>query len=610
MAGTELGKAYVQIIPSADGIRDAIKRELQGEAAPAGEKAGSTIGSKIKGAIIAAGIGTALKAAVMEGAQLEQSIGGIETLFKDSANTIKAYAVDAWKTAGLSANNYMQTATSFSASLLQSLSGDTKKAAKYTQMAITDMSDNANKMGTDMASIQWAYQGFAKQNYTMLDNLKLGYGGTQEEMKRLLADAQELTGVEYDMSNLADVYEAIHVIQTELGITGTTAKEAEETLEGSFNSMKAAAQNLMGELVLGGQLQSINSAMKNLIRSASTFLFNNLMPALGNIIASLPAAIGTFLTTAIPQIAIQGGKLITGLTQGISEKIPEFAETFPAMIDGWLSKLSESLPKVITKGGELVLNLGQAILNAIPDLLAVLGQIWTKMGTWFNENSGAIGEKIGELIGKAALYIVENIPQITLAVGKIIVAVTEVMAKLPSTLFNMAKEAMVGFLKGIVPESVRQKFEKVKYAATHPIEAARDAIKRAIEKIKSFFNISLRFKSIKMPHISVSWKTTGALAKAAKFIGLDGIPSFSVSWYKTGGIFSDPSIIGVGEAGTEAVVPLDKLWQKLDQMADAIMQADNKRVINQEINIYQPVSSPIETGRAIKRQIEYGLAGA
>ena len=254
MAGTELGKAYVQIMPSAQGISGSISNVLNGESASAGEKAGSTIGSKIKGAIAAAGIGIALKNAVVEGAALEQSIGGIETLFKESAGTIEKYAVNAWKTAGISANNYMELATSFSASLLQSLSGDTQQAAKYTQMAITDMSDNANKMGTDMQSIQWAYQGFAKQNYTMLDNLKLGYGGTKAEMERLLADAQKITGVKYDINNLSDVYEAIHVIQGELGITGTTAKEAEHTLSGSFNSMKAAAQNFMGELVLGGQL--------------------------------------------------------------------------------------------------------------------------------------------------------------------------------------------------------------------------------------------------------------------------------------------------------------------------------------------------------------------
>ena len=610
MAGTELGKAYVQIMPSAQGISGSISNVLNGESASAGEKAGSTIGSKIKGAIAAAGIGIALKNAVVEGAALEQSIGGIETLFKESAGTIEKYAVNAWKTAGISANNYMELATSFSASLLQSLSGDTQQAAKYTQMAITDMSDNANKMGTDMQSIQWAYQGFAKQNYTMLDNLKLGYGGTKAEMERLLADAQKITGVKYDINNLSDVYEAIHVIQGELDITGTTAKEAEHTLSGSFNSMKAAAQNFMGELVLGGQLQSVKDAMKTLVETACTFLFDNLMPAIGNIIKSLPGAIGTFLETAIPQIAEQGKILIEGLVEGINTYVPQLAETFPQMIDEWLGKLSDSLPKIIEKGGELILQLVKGIVENLPAVLESMGQVISSIGTWLDENSGAIGEKLGELVGKLSKYIIEHLPEIQLAMSKLSLVIIQVLMKLPGIMVKYAAGMIAGFVKGIVPESVRQKMEKVKYAITHPIETARDAIRAAINKIKSYFNITLKFKGIKLPHISVSWKRSGALAKIAEKMGLPGIPDFGVSWYKTGGIFNDPSVIGVGEAGSEAVVPLDKLWEKFDQMAEAIIQASGGNVINQEININQPTSSPIETARAIKRQMKFGLAGA
>lgn len=610
MAGTELGKAYVQIMPSAQGISGSISNVLNGESASAGEKAGSTIGSKIKGAIAAAGIGIALKNAVVEGAALEQSIGGIETLFKESAGTIEKYAVNAWKTAGISANNYMELATSFSASLLQSLSGDTQQAAKYTQMAITDMSDNANKMGTDMQSIQWAYQGFAKQNYTMLDNLKLGYGGTKAEMERLLADAQKITGVKYDINNLSDVYEAIHVIQGELDITGTTAKEAEHTLSGSFDSMKAAAQNFMGELVLGGQLQSVKDATKTLVEAACTFLFDNLMPAIGNIIKSLPGAIGTFLETAIPQIAEQGKILIEGLVEGISTYVPQLAETFPQMVDEWLGKLSDSLPKIIEKGGEMILQLVKGIVENLPAVLESMGQVISSIGTWLDENSGAIGEKLGELVGKLSKYIIEHLPEIQLAMSKLSLVIIQVLMKLPGIMVKYAAGMIAGFVKGIVPESVRQKMEKVKYAITHPIETARDAIRAAINKIKSYFNITLKFKGIKLPHISVSWKRSGALAKIAEKMGLPGIPDFGVSWYKTGGIFNDPSVIGVGEAGSEAVVPLDKLWEKFDQMAEAIIQASGGNVINQEININQPTSSPIETARAIKRQMKFGLAGA
>lgn len=213
------------------------------------------------------------------------------------------------------------------------------------------------------------------------------------------------------------------------------------------------------------------------------------------------------------------------------------------------------------------------------------------------------------MVGKMAVYIVQHIPDIIAGMGNLVQGIWNVLKQLPGILFNVAKEAITSFLSAIVPDSVKRKFNQVKDAVTKPIEAARDAIKKAIDKIKSFFNITLKFKGIKMPHISVSWKKTGALAKAAQFIGLDGIPSFSVSWYKTGGIFSDPSVIGIGEAGPEAVVPLDKLWEKFDQMAEAIIAASGNRVINQEININQPVSTPIETARAIKKQMEFGLAG-
>lgn len=250
MEKTELAKAYVQIIPSAKGIGGMLQNEVGGETDAAGKSLGGRIGGAIKVAVIAAGIGKAISASISEGAELEQSIGGIETLFKDSAEKVKQNAANAYKTAGMSANEYMQLTTSFSASLLQSLGNDTAKAADVADMAMTDMSDNMNKMGSNMEDIKNAYQGFAKQNYTMLDNLKLGYGGTKTEMERLLADAEKITGVKYDINNLSDVYSAIHVIQGELGITGTTAKEAATTLSGSLASMKAAFKNLLGNIAI------------------------------------------------------------------------------------------------------------------------------------------------------------------------------------------------------------------------------------------------------------------------------------------------------------------------------------------------------------------------
>ncbi|MDS5399499.1 PblA [Streptococcus pneumoniae] len=289
---TELGKAYVQIIPSAKGISGMIQKEMGGEIASAGVSAGESLGSKMMGAvsgvIAAAGIGKAIRASINEGAALQQSLGGVETLFKDSADKVKGFANEAYKTTGLSANAYMENVTGFSASLLQSLGGDTDKAAETANMAMIDMSDNANKMGTSMESIQLAYQGFAKQNYTMLDNLKLGYGGTKQEMQRLLADAEKLTGVKYDINNLSDVYSAIHTIQENLDITGTTAREAATTFTGSFESMKSAAQNVLGKLSLG---EDIQPALQALMETTSTFLFGNLIPMIGNILKQIPILI-------------------------------------------------------------------------------------------------------------------------------------------------------------------------------------------------------------------------------------------------------------------------------------------------------------------------------
>lgn len=341
---TELGKAYVQIIPSAKGISGMIQKEMGGEVASAGVTAGESLGSKMMGAvsgvIAAAGIGQAIGASINEGAALQQSLGGIETLFKDSADKVKGFANEAYKTTGLSANAYMENVTGFSASLLQSLGGDTDKAAETANMAMIDMSDNANKMGTSMESIQLAYQGFAKQNYTMLDNLKLGYGGTKQEMQRLLADAEKLTGVKYDMNNLSDVYSAIHAIQENLDITGTTAREAATTFTGSFESMKAAAQNVLGKLSLG---EDIQPALQALMETTSTFLFGNLIPMIGNILKQIPTLILGGIKGVFSGIFGEGlGSIMGGIVTALGSAFLAF-KAFSAV-----SGLLSGIPAVLT----------------------------------------------------------------------------------------------------------------------------------------------------------------------------------------------------------------------------------------------------------------------
>ena len=386
---TNLGKAYVQIMPSAKGISGMISRELDGEVKSAGQSAGNSLISTIKNAILAAGIGKLFATSLFEGGKLQQSLGGVETLFKNNAETVKQYANEAYKTTGLSANAYMENVTGFSASLLQSLGGDTAKAAKVANMAMIDMADNSNKMGTSMEAIQNAYQGFAKQNYTMLDNLKLGYGGTKKEMERLLADAQKLTGVKYDINNLADVYEAIHVIQKELDITGTTAKEASTTLQGSFASMKASFLNLLGKLSLG---QEIRPSLDALAKTTTTFLVGNFLPMVGNILKGLPTLIiGAFSGLAEQLKGILGEKVVAKI-QTYLKQVSGAVETFIGVITGSLSK---------EKGIDLMKTLGikestaKTIVNIANNIRTAFLNIWQAI-----KNVGAIvGEFIGDLLG-------------------------------------------------------------------------------------------------------------------------------------------------------------------------------------------------------------------
>ena len=296
----DLGKAYVQIIPSAEGISGSITKVISGEATSAGEAGGELLGAGLLKKFAAAGTAVAVGKLLLNGikesvsgyADYEQLTGGVETLFKDSADMVKEYAENAYKTAGLSANEYMDTVTSFSASLLQSLGGDTRKAAEKADQAITDMADNANKMGTSMESVQNAYQGFAKQNYTMLDNLKLGYGGTKEEMERLLEDAEKLSGIHYDISSYADIVDAIHVVQKEMGIAGTTSKEAATTIEGSMNTAKASWNNLLVGISSGGSnLRKQTNEFANSVITAT----DNIVPAVSNTVSGFAMAIGGLL---------------------------------------------------------------------------------------------------------------------------------------------------------------------------------------------------------------------------------------------------------------------------------------------------------------------------
>ncbi|MEQ3473255.1 phage tail protein [Enterococcus cecorum] len=337
---TELGQAYVQIMPSAKGISGMIQKQIEPESKSAGASAGISLGKSmitaVTAAIAAAGIGKMFAKSISEGAALEQSLGGIETLFKSSADTVKNYANQAYRTAGVSANKYMENVTSFSASLISSLGGDTAKAAELANTAMVDMSDNANKMGTDMESITQTYQSLARGNYAMLDNLKLGYGGTKSELERLMADAEKLTGEHYTVGDFADTVKAIHAVQESMGITGTTAKEAAETFSGSLASMKAAFSDVLGKLSLG---QDIVPSLNALADTTATFLFGNFIPMVGNILKGLPTAITTFISAAIPQMTAGLKSMFSDIGvdidfSGLTSKFSKIIEVVQPVIDG------------------------------------------------------------------------------------------------------------------------------------------------------------------------------------------------------------------------------------------------------------------------------------
>lgn len=338
-----IGNAYVNIIPKAQGIEGQLDSMFGGAAANAGSSAGGSLGSGLLGGMkkifAGAAVGKVLKDAFEAGGNLEQSFGGLETIYGDAADQAKAFAKQA-AAAGISANDYAEQAVSMGAALKQAFGGDTAQAADAANMAIMDMADNAAKMGTDIGSLQSAYQGFAKQNYTMLDNLKLGYGGTKSEMERLLADAQAISGVEYNIDNLGDVYEAIHVVQTELGLTGVAAQEAQTTLSGSFNSVKASFENVLAALMTG---EGMDEAVGNLVTSFSAFgenvigMLENLAPQMPDLIIGLVEAIiamaPDFLSAAI--------KLITELGVGLIQAMPDIIAMIPDLFQGVLDAILE-----------------------------------------------------------------------------------------------------------------------------------------------------------------------------------------------------------------------------------------------------------------------------
>lgn len=496
---------------------DVLKATLTSEAIISGVKAlgkaVETVASKVVGLT---------KVSVEQYGEYEQLVGGVETLFKGSADLVQEYAANAYKTAGLSANEYMDTVTSFSASLLQSLGNDTEAAAKKADLAITDMSDNANKMGTSMESIQNAYQGFAKANYTMLDNLKLGYGGTKEEMERLLEDASKISGIKYDISSYADIVDAIHVVQTEMGITGTTAKEAATTIQGSVNAAKSAWANLVTGIadenadldkLIGNFVDSVKTAGENIIPRVEKIIggIGQLVEKLAPVIAEeVPVLIATilpsFLQAGVSLIAGLASGLVsaipslwTTLTTAILEGIPKLADSavemassmgeglesgFPAILQSIISfvynlynTLYENAPKFLEAAETLIASLLQGFLDYLPTLLEWVPFAISNLASSFAENLPKIIDIAIDLIGALVVGLIQATPDLLAAIPDIVIAIADAFASLASSFVEIGVNIISGILQGIVN------------GIASLVQGAIDAVSSVVDGVKDFLGI-------------------------------------------------------------------------------------------------------------------------
>ena len=554
--GATLGKAYIQIIPSMEGTGSKISAFLNGEGVKAGNEAGEASGKSMMQSLKSTAvklvstlaIGATIKKAFDIGADLEQQIGGVETLFAESSAIIRKYADDAYRTAGVSANEYMRNVTSFSASLLQGLGGDTAKAAEYANTAMVDMSDNANKFGTDIGAIQNAYQGFSKQNYTMLDNLKLGYGGTKEEMQRLIKDAAAVSdSVDAESLSFDNIVQAIHVTQEQMGIMGTTNKEASTTFSGSLGAMKASWDNFLAGLMMNGKDGvDMNTYLQPLVDSIGTFVFNNLIPAVGRFVAAV--------FEAVP------GLLEIGLNS-ISESI---SEAFGGIIDAETVKIAiESIA-----GAFAAFAATEAVI-ALPGLIDAISAAIT--GLSLNPVSLAIAAIAGIIIALTQLW--NSNEQFREFVTSTWNAIMSFLSNLWASISSTAVSTWNG-----IKNTATSVWNGIESAIETPLNKAKNIVKSVIDTIKGFFNFNISWPHIPMPHFSITPRGWGIgdLLKGS-------IPSLGIDWYaKAMGeprildgaqIFGSMNgkLLGGGEAGQEVLYGRSQLMRDI---AEATMAAD------------------------------------
>ena len=576
MANEQVGTGYVLIKPKLD---EGAKAQVEQSGKTSGQGFGTAFqvaaGNIIASAVLnlANGAVEVFANAFSNYANYEQLVGGVETLFKDSADIVQRNAEQAFRTAGMSANDYMEQVTSFSASLLQGLGGDTEAAAAYADMAIRDMSDNANKMGTDMQRITDAYQGFAKQNYTMLDNLKLGYGGTKTEMQRLLADASKIAGVEFNIDNYNDVIEAIHVMQTEMGIAGTTSIEATETISGSINKLNGAWQNFLTGIF--DENADLFSLGENLFSSIGDVL-KNVVPRIGVLVARLIAGLPEAIVNAIwmlpdalaPTIEKVfgdevGGKMVESLysaTGRIVGVLDSAIETVRMVLGGIADFLVQNVYPIVEYALDLVIPVVDDIMSTIESDMPVI----QKMVEIAMNGVKSVIDVVWPFVDALVRGVVKDVVDVVKAGWAIVQGVTKTMADVVDGAVR-GLQPLIGFVSGI--------FDGIKAAIENPMEAAKNAVRGIIDAIKGFFNFSISWPHIPLPHpyISPAGWGVGDLLKGI-------IPSIGVEWYAKGGIVDGATLIGAGEAGAEAIVPLTE--PNIAPFADAVADRIGMGAIN------------------------------
>lgn len=455
-------------------------------------KTGLTTAAKVGAAALGAaatGVAALTKASVDQYAEYEQLVGGVDTLFKEASNTIQQYASNAYKTAGVSANTYMEQATAFSASLIQSLGGDTQAAAEYANQAIMDMSDNANKMGTDIESIQQTYQSLMRGNYAMLDNLKLGYGGTKAELERLVADAEKLTGQALDPAKFSDVITAIHAVQENLGITGTTAEEAATTIEGSVGMMKAAWSNLMTgiadenadlDTLIGNFVTSVETAAGNIIPRVTQIL-SGMGAAIEQLAPILAAEVPGLITSVLPSLVSAGAQLLVGLVTGLVSAVPQLVASVPGIVNSLVSTISANFPALSAAGSDLLTMFSNGIVSGIPAMLVMLPDVITAIFTFLKDNLPKWIESGVELLENLAFGILEAIPDMVAKLPEVISAITECFTTAFPVIVKKGGELLGQLLVGIIgaiPEIALQ-LPAVITAIVEALEAGWETIKDA-----------------------------------------------------------------------------------------------------------------------------------